>query len=947
MSIKDKIKANIIKLKGDLLILGVYTLLSVIFTYPAVFSGEYIPGHGDAFQVLWIFWWTKEALLNFTSPTYTDIIYYPIGTFVSNIRLDSLISVPIQIVFGLVNSYKIIWTSSFILSGYGAFLLVRYLTDDAKAAFISGLVFMFCPYRFGHSLGHLFLLASQWIPLYVLYLIRTFLEDKRSNIIYLNIFLVFVALSTNYYFIYITTFTLLYFLYHYLTCQIPLNRDVVKKMLMGFIPSGLVITFFYYPLIKEILFSKSYYLYGGGYVTYSADLLGFFLPSNFHPIFGHIVAPIYQNFTGNAAEFTVFAGYTVIVLSALAIIRIKTDEIRFWAISAIIFFIFCLGPILHINGIYSFFIEGREVYIPLPYAILMQIPVFSLARVPSRWDIMLMLSLAVLCGYGLRYIFNIIQSNKNNKMYNANLAMILISCLILFEFLFVPYSILSSTEVPAFYEKIASDDEDYAIFEVPTVLPVTHVKYMYYQTVHGKKIFGGYVPRQQPYPVEFTRSIPFVGDLIRFSTSENDIFDQNEVISDYIITCGASTDMPIAGAWNGDGKDRIGYYRPSTQTWSFDYDNDCLGDYSFVWGLDGDIPVSGDWNGDGKDTAGYFRPSTRTWYFDYDNDGLGDYSFVWGLDGDIPVAGDWNGDGKDTAGLFRPSTGTWYFNNDNAGSSDYSFVWGLNGDIPFVGDWNGDGKDSAGLFRPSTGTWYFNYDNAGLSELSFKWGLNSDIPFVGDWNGNGKDSAGLFRPSMGTWYFNYNNSSPTTDIGSSVLNYYNVKYLILHKDYLKREQLDFAIDLIQKSMPNEEPIYSDDTLIVYEVKDKEPRSFKQLGEGWSWLESWNGVPTRWQSGSSTLIAYSESVREAELRLGASSFYRPRDLEIFVNDILHMRSEVPDARISPLEVPIKLDKGTNIIRFHVPDGCERPSDIIELKNPDKRCLSIAIQNITLS
>jgi hypothetical protein len=61
----------------------------------------------------------------------------------------------------------------------------------------------------------------------------------------------------------------------------------------------------------------------------------------------------------------------------------------------------------------------------------------------------------------------------------------------------------------------------------------------------------------------------------------------------------------------------------------------------------------------------------------------------------------------------------------------------------------------------------------------------------------------------------------------------------------------------------------------------------------------------------------------------------------------MRSEVPDARISPLEVPIKLDKGTNIIRFHVPDGCERPSDIIELKNPDKRCLSIAIQNITLS
>jgi len=42
----------------------------------------------------------------------------------------------------------------------------------------------------------------------------------------------------------------------------------------------------------------------------------------------------------------------------------------------------------------------------------------------------------------------------------------------------------------------------------------------------------------------------------------------------------------------------------------------------------------------------------------------------------------------------------------------------------------------------------------------------------------------------------------------------------------------------------------------------------------------------------------------------------------------------------------LNKGANIVRFHVPEGCERPVDIPELNNPDSRCLSIAVQDIQI-
>ena len=116
---------------------------------------------------------------------------------------------------------------------------------------------------------------------------------------------------------------------------------------------------------------------------------------------------------------------------------------------------------------------------------------------------------------------------------------------------------------------------------------------------------------------------------------------------------------------------------------------------AFILSGDEDVSIAG------GDAAGLFRPSTQTWYFNYDNADGSEYSFVWGDSTDIPVVGDWNGDGKDEVGLYRPSTRRWYFNYDNTGGSEYSFVWGDGTDIPVVGDWNGDGKDTAGLFRPS------------------------------------------------------------------------------------------------------------------------------------------------------------------------------------------------------------------------------------------------------
>ena len=97
----------------------------------------------------------------------------------------------------------------------------------------------------------------------------------------------------------------------------------------------------------------------------------------------------------------------------------------------------------------------------------------------------------------------------------------------------------------------------------------------------------------------------------------------------------------------------------------------------------------------------------------------------------------------------------------------------------------------------------------------------------------------------------------------------------------------------------------------------------------------------------TLEAYSPENCIAILNLRATSFHYNRTLEIYAGDDLLVRSSVPSSRFVEVATPVYLSKGANTMRLHVPEGCERPSDIKGLKNSDDRCLSLAVQNVTLS
>jgi hypothetical protein len=64
-----------------------------------------------------------------------------------------------------------------------------------------------------------------------------------------------------------------------------------------------------------------------------------------------------------------------------------------------------------------------------------------------------------------------------------------------------------------------------------------------------------------------------------------------------------------------------------------------------------------------------------------------------------------------------------------------------------------------------------------------------------------------------------------------------------------------------------------------------------------------------------------------------------------DELLAYSQEVP-ATIILVKAPIRLKKGYNLIRFHVPDGMDRPCDISDLNSGDCRHLSLAVLNISI-
>lgn len=182
---------------------------------------------------------------------------------------------------------------------------------------------------------------------------------------------------------------------------------------------------------------------------------------------------------------------------------------------------------------------------------------------------------------------------------------------------------------------------------------------------------------------------------------------------------------------------------------------------------------------------------------------------------------------------------------------------------------------------------------------------------------------------------------------------YGVKYVVIHTDLVENETLHELRQYLGDSYYSDNSV-SSDPLIVYRIFTSEEHEYTntekeihlQFTGGWHYLEHWNGSSTRWISNDANISVYTNKNESANLSFKTQSFSEPRTLMVYADETLFLQQKILPS-MTEVSVQIPLKTGKNNIRLYVPEGCESPSDIPELQNEDTRCLSIAIQNFTIS
>ena len=182
---------------------------------------------------------------------------------------------------------------------------------------------------------------------------------------------------------------------------------------------------------------------------------------------------------------------------------------RFWGGLALVFGALSLGPFVHVLG--------TNTYIPGPWAFLRYVPIFGLARTPSRFSIVLMLVVAVLFGAALYWLGQRWPHRRRAIVATA-------AALLVFELLPVPRPVYSAA-VPPIYTRIAAvQDDSVRLLELPFgVRDGTRsvgnfsARSQYFQTVHRKPLIGGYLSRVSRRRIADIRREPLADALIWLS----------------------------------------------------------------------------------------------------------------------------------------------------------------------------------------------------------------------------------------------------------------------------------------------------------------------------------------------------------------------------------------------------------------------------------------------
>jgi len=479
-----------------------FAFLSLGMTYPlALHLGDHIPSDlGDPLYNVWVLAWDFHSLGSGLSGLWDANIFYPHHRTL--LYADSLLGLAflaaplLALGVPLVPAYNILFVLSFFLAGLSMYCLVFHLTKSRAAAGLAGIVFAFFPYRFAH-ISHLELLSMAWIPFCLLFLHKFFQRPTTKNLFAAAAFFVLQAMSCAYYGIYLAVVVALFILFFAWRTRYFLKAGFWAKMGLLVVCILAVLGPLFYPYLRvhrQMLFVRSL----GVIQFYSAQLQHFLAVPPWNVLWGGLTGSL------GAQEWQLYPGIIAVLLAAaLVFLRPRSmpataggitgyprlpDKVslQFYGLMGLFAFTLSLGPSIQIFN---------KVILPGPYKLLYSwVPGFQGLRVPSRLSVLMMLALAVLCGFGAaRWV-------GRTKSSGAKTAVpIILGALLLADFLSVPLPLARMEvpgKVPPVYSAVKNLPEGAALIELP-IPPRGQAKsrealYIYYSAYHWKKLVNGY-----------------------------------------------------------------------------------------------------------------------------------------------------------------------------------------------------------------------------------------------------------------------------------------------------------------------------------------------------------------------------------------------------------------------------------------------------------------------
>ena len=572
-----------------------YFLLAIMLTWPTITNlATHLPGDGgDDPAIAWNLWWVKQALLaEGQNPFHTDFMFFPIEVnlaFYTLTVLNAVTALPLTLNLGVVTASNLHMLFTFIVGGYGTFLLTLYLLNTVKirptakqpsiawlSAVIAGGFYAFGSSKlFYIALGQFNIGSSHWVPFAVLYIVRSRHNPYRlRNPLLAALFLTFQAWSEMTYASFLLIFIGLYWFDLIANCLIRrlqkprFSPGLTLQPMLAHLRAAVVLSLTFAlglspilaQMVPDLRAEGDFLIEGGGFAkAFSADLLGFLIPTMHHPFLGNLVRQ--TDISAFDKGQHVYVGFVLLGLTLFNLRHLyRHPALRFWLIATIVFALLCLGPVITI--------DGHETGIGGPFNVLQQLPFFKGNRYPSRYSVMLMLCLSVLAGFGLVQLGRWfepagkpLRSSTNSRtlsvntsglqnspthsmginsavddywapMRNVRLVIVLtvIALLYLFEHLSFPLPQSDMRVPPPYQQLIAADPQPVTVLDIPFAwrngfritgaLTPAFMFGQFYQTVHQKKLVQGNTSRNPEFKFQYFTNAPILNSLLALETGK-------------------------------------------------------------------------------------------------------------------------------------------------------------------------------------------------------------------------------------------------------------------------------------------------------------------------------------------------------------------------------------------------------------------------------------------